>query len=65
MQTIVEASTGNTGIGLAMVCAAKGYELVTVMSEPYSTERRKIMRFFGAKVILTNPGTFGWCLSTT
>jgi len=46
----VEASSGNTGIGLAMICAAKGYNLVTVMSESFSVERRKVMRFYGAKV---------------
>lgn len=54
-QTVVEASSGNTGISLAMVCASKGYPLVTVMSESFSVERRKIMRFFGAEVVLTNP----------
>jgi cysteine synthase len=54
-QTVVEASSGNTGIGLAMVCATKGYPLVCVMSEAFSIERRKLMRFLGAKVILTNP----------
>ncbi len=54
-QTIVEASSGNTGIGLAMICASRGYPLVCVMSESFSVERRKVMRFFGAKVILTNP----------
>jgi cysteine synthase A len=52
-QTIVEATSGNTGIGLAMVCAAKGYPLVLVMAEPFSVERRKLMRFLGAKVIIT------------
>mmetsp|Transcript_17356 Transcript_17356/g.32402 ORF Transcript_17356/g.32402 Transcript_17356/m.32402 type:complete len:416 (-) Transcript_17356:135-1382(-) len=52
-QTVVEASSGNTGIGLAMVCAQKGYPFICVMSENYSIERRKIMRFYGAKVILT------------
>jgi cysteine synthase A len=52
-QTIVEATSGNTGIGLAMVCAQKGYPLVIVMSESFSVERRKMMRFLGAKVILT------------
>src|SRR6478736_1918813 len=52
-QTIVEASSGNTGIGLAMVCAAKGYPLVITMAEPFSVERRKLMRFLGAKVIVT------------
>eukprot|EP01063_Lacrimia_lanifica_P040913 TRINITY_DN942_c0_g1_i4.p2 TRINITY_DN942_c0_g1~~TRINITY_DN942_c0_g1_i4.p2 ORF type:complete len:540 (+),score=235.47 TRINITY_DN942_c0_g1_i4:67-1686(+) len=54
-QTVVEASSGNTGIGLAMVCAAKGYPYVCVMAESFSIERRKLMRFLGAKVILTNP----------
>jgi cysteine synthase A len=52
-QTVVEATSGNTGIGLAMVCAAKGYPLVVTMAENFSVERRKIMRFLGAKVILT------------
>ena len=52
-QTVVEATSGNTGIGLAMVCAAKGYPLVVVMAENFSVERRKLMRFLGAKVILT------------
>ncbi|WP_286830609.1 MULTISPECIES: cysteine synthase A [Kordiimonas] len=52
-QTIVEATSGNTGIGLAMVCAAKGYPLVIVMAESFSVERRKLMRFLGAKVVLT------------
>ena len=51
----VEATSGNTGIGLAMVCAAKGYPLVVVMAESFSVERRKLMRFLGAKVILTPP----------
>lgn len=55
-QTIVEAGSGNTGIDLAMVCAARGYPLVVVMSESFSIERRKLMRFLGAKVVLTNPG---------
>ncbi len=54
-QTVVEATSGNTGIGLAMVCAAKGYPLVLVMSETFSVERRRLMRFLGAKVVLT-PG---------
>lgn len=58
-QTVVEASSGNTGIGLAMVCASKGYPLVCVMSEAFSIERRKLMRFLGAKVILTNPAHKG------
>jgi len=52
-QTVVEATSGNTGIALAMVCAAKGYPFVAVMVETFSVERRKIMRMFGAKVILT------------
>ena len=52
-QTVVEATSGNTGIGLAMVCAAKGYPLVVTMAEPFSIERRKLMRFLGAKVIIT------------
>jgi cysteine synthase A len=52
-QTVVEATSGNTGIGLAMVCAAKGYPLVVTMVETFSVERRKLMRFLGAKVVLT------------
>jgi cysteine synthase A len=52
-QTVIEATSGNTGIGLAMVCAQKGYPLVVVMSETFSVERRKLMRFLGAKVVLT------------
>jgi cysteine synthase A len=52
-QTVVEATSGNTGIGLAMVCAAKGYPLVLTMAESFSVERRKILRFLGAKVVLT------------
>src|ERR1700712_5273348 len=52
-QTVIEGTSGNTGIGLAMVCAQKGYPLVVVMAEPFSVERRKLMRFLGAKVILT------------
>ncbi len=52
-QTVVEASSGNTGVGLAMVCAAKGYPLVVTMADSFSTERRQLMRFLGAKVVLT------------
>jgi cysteine synthase len=52
-QTVVEATSGNTGIALAMVCAAKGYPFVAIMADSFSIERRKIMRMLGAKVILT------------
>jgi cysteine synthase len=52
-QTVVEATSGNTGIGLAMVCAAKGYPLVVTMADSFSVERRQLMRFLGARVILT------------
>jgi cysteine synthase A len=52
-QTIVEATSGNTGIGLAMVCAQKGYPLVITMAENFSVERRKMIRYLGAKVVLT------------
>src|SRR5579871_1326683 len=52
-QTVVEATSGNTGIALAMVCAAKGYPFVALMTETFSIERRKVMRMLGAKVILT------------
>jgi cysteine synthase A len=52
-QTVIEATSGNTGIGLAMVCAQKGYPLVITMAETFSVERRKLMRFLGAKVVLT------------
>ncbi|WP_068114855.1 PLP-dependent cysteine synthase family protein [Tropicimonas marinistellae] len=52
-QTIIEATSGNTGIGLAMVCAAKGYPLVVTMAESFSVERRQLMRMLGAKVVLT------------
>jgi len=52
-QTVVEATSGNTGIGLAMVCAAKGYPLVVTMADSFSIERRRLMRFLGAKVVVT------------
>jgi cysteine synthase A len=52
-QTVIEATSGNTGIGLAMVCAQKGYPLVVTMAESFSVERRKLMRFLGARVVLT------------
>lgn len=52
-QTVVEATSGNTGIALAMVCAVKGYPFVAVMAESFSVERRKIMRMLGARVVLT------------
>jgi len=52
-QTVIEATSGNTGIGLAMVCAAKGYPLVVTMADSFSVERRRLMRFLGAKVVLT------------
>lgn len=52
-QTVVEATSGNTGIALAMVCAARGYPFVAFMTETFSIERRKLMRAYGAKVILT------------
>src|SRR5688572_3678765 len=52
-QTVIEATSGNTGIGLAMVCAQKGYPLVVTMAESFSVERRRLMRFLGAKVMLT------------
>jgi cysteine synthase len=58
-QTVVEATSGNTGIGLAMVCAQKGYPLVVTMAESFSVERRKLMRFLGAKVVLTPPPAGG------
>ncbi|MBN9304216.1 MAG: cysteine synthase A [Devosia sp. 67-54] len=57
-QTVIEATSGNTGIGLAMVCAAKGYPLVVTMAESFSVERRRLMRFLGAKVVLT-PAALG------
>lgn len=52
-QTVVEATSGNTGVALAMVCAARGYPFVAVMADSFSIERRKLMRIYGAKVILT------------
>ncbi|MEE8364624.1 MAG: cysteine synthase [Gammaproteobacteria bacterium] len=58
-QTIIEATSGNTGIGLAMVCAQKGYPLVVVMAENFSIERRRMMRFLGAKVVLTPASEMG------
>lgn len=58
-QTVVEATSGNAGIALAMVCAQKGYPLVVVMPENFSTERRKLIRFFGAQVVLTPAGYKG------
>ena len=58
-QTVIEATSGNTGIGLAMVCAQKGYPLVIVMAENFSIERRRMIRFLGAKVILTPASDMG------
>ncbi len=52
-QTVIEATSGNTGIGLAMVCAQKGYPLVVTMAESFSVERRRLMRFLGTQVVLT------------
>jgi cysteine synthase len=59
-QTVIEATSGNTGIGLAMVCAQKGYPLVVTMAEQFSVERRKLMRFLGAKVVLTPAAERGY-----
>jgi cysteine synthase A len=58
-QTVVEATSGNTGIGLAMVCAQKGYPLVIVMAENFSVERRRMIRFLGARVVLTPASDMG------
>lgn len=58
-QTVIEATSGNTGIGLAMVCARRGYPLVIVMAENFSVERRKMLRFLGAKVVLTPASEMG------
>ena len=58
-QTVIEATSGNTGIGLAMVCAQKGYPLVVIMAENFSVERRKMMRFLSARVVLTPAGLKG------
>ncbi len=58
-QTVIEATSGNTGIGLAMVCAQMGYPLVVTMAENFSVERRRLMRFLGAKVVLTPADAMG------
>ena len=58
-QTVIEATSGNTGIGLAMVCARKGYPLVVTMAENFSVERRKLLRFLGARVVLTPASEMG------
>jgi cysteine synthase A len=58
-QTVIEATSGNTGIGLALVCAQKGYPLVIVMAESFSVERRRLLRFLGAKVVLTPAASKG------
>src|SRR6202048_5514504 len=55
-QTVIEATSGNTGIGLAMVCASKGYPLVVTMAEQFSVERPKLMGFLAANVVLTSAG---------
>ena len=60
-QTVVEATSGNTGIGLAMVCARRGYPFVCVMAESFSIERRKLMRFLGARVLLVSHSTRSSC----
>jgi cysteine synthase len=59
-QTVVEATSGNTGIGLAMVCAARGYPLVVTMADSFSVERRQMMRYLGAKVVLTDRALKGF-----
>src|ERR1700684_637775 len=59
-QTVIEATSGNTGIGLSMVCAQKGYPLVVTMAETFSIERRKLMRFLGAKVVITPAAARGF-----
>jgi len=59
-QTVVEATSGNTGIGLAMVCAQKGYPLVVTMADSFSIERRKLMRMLGARVVLTPRASKGF-----
>ncbi len=63
-QTVVEATSGNTGIGLAMVCAAKGYPLVVTMADSFSVERRRLMRFLGARVVLTPRALKGFGMYT-
>jgi cysteine synthase len=63
-QTVIEATSGNTGIGLAMVCAQKGYPLVVTMAEQFSIERRKLMRFLGAKVVHTPAAGRAWAMVT-
>ena len=63
-QTVVEATSGNTGIGLAMVCAQKGYPLVLTMAESFSVERRKLLRFLGARVVLTPAAGRGMAMVT-
>jgi cysteine synthase len=63
-QTVIEATSGNTGIGLAMVCAQKGYPLVLTMAEQFSVERRRLMRFLGAKVVLTPQAGRGMAMVT-
>ena len=59
-QPVVEATSGNTGIGLAMVCAQKGCPLVIILVESFSVERRKLMRFLGARVVLTPAAERAW-----